>query len=71
MWHWFYLPQTSQKLQIKMYLTTFIYHVQAQHLPIRNPETDQDEMIMSVRLLDVPKMVAIGWLEAAPQIGEI
>jgi hypothetical protein len=29
------------------------------------------QLITSVRLHDVPKMVAIGWLEAAPQIGEI
>jgi hypothetical protein len=26
---------------------------------------------MSLSLRDVPKMVEIGWLEAAPQIGEI
>jgi hypothetical protein len=26
---------------------------------------------MSARLRDMPKLVAIGWLEAAPKIGEI
>jgi hypothetical protein len=29
------------------------------------------QLISSVRLRDVPKMVGIGWLEAAPQIAEI
>jgi hypothetical protein len=28
-------------------------------------------LIMSTSLRDVPKMVGIGWLEAAPEIGEI
>jgi hypothetical protein len=41
------------------------------------PETPQpikmkySRLITSVGLRDVPKMIAIGWLEAAPQIGEI
>jgi hypothetical protein len=45
------------------------------HLPSRNPSTDQvgnfTRLIMSASISDVPKMVGISWLEAAPQIGEI
>jgi hypothetical protein len=50
-------------------------HAILRHPPKKNPLTDRSDifaqLITSARPLNMPKMVTIGWVGAAPHIGEI
>jgi hypothetical protein len=52
-------------------METCDFQAPAHPKPLSRSRWNFERLIMSVRLRDVPKMLAIDWLEAAPQIGEI
>ena len=45
--------------------------IPSQPKPLNRSRLNFVRLIMSVSLRDVPKMIVIGWLGVAPQIGEI
>jgi hypothetical protein len=52
-------------------METCDFQASAQPKPLNRSKYNFTKLTTSARLRDVPKMVAIGWLEVAPQIGEI
>jgi hypothetical protein len=51
-------------------METCDFQAPAQPKPLNRSRCNFVRLIMSVRLRDVSKIIVIGWLEAAPQIGK-
>ena len=52
-------------------METYDIRAPAKPKPINLSIRNLERLLKSASLRDVPKMVVIGWLGAAPQIGEI